>query len=267
MITLTHHDLRLTIAPELGGSVLSFQKGATDLLRNGEQATSPLEGAGFPLVPFAGRVTKGQFSFGRTDVQLAANFPPEPHAIHGDGWQSVWAVEDEGPSHLTIAHCYRPAPLSEETQTWPWAYKATQKFRLTDQGLSLTISIENQGAAPMPAGIGWHPYFPNHNARLTANTDGLEGTQSVDTLDLDTVMSWPDRMAALDLNGTVLTITASDALNYLTIYTPPGAAYFCAEPWSHDALALNSAAPETRGIRVLGPGERFSGEIALSIVA
>ena len=53
---------------------------------------------------------------------------------------------------------------------WPWAYHATQRFTLTPSGLTVELSLSNQSAAPMPAGLGWHPYFPR-TPRVTITAD------------------------------------------------------------------------------------------------
>jgi galactose mutarotase-like enzyme len=45
------------------------------------------------LVPFSNRIAYARFRFDGRDCALNQNFLPEPHAIHGDGWQGVWHVE------------------------------------------------------------------------------------------------------------------------------------------------------------------------------
>ena len=43
--------------------------------------------------------------------------------------------------------------------TWPWHYIATQTLTLRADSLDLALSVENRDSTPMPAGLGWHPYF------------------------------------------------------------------------------------------------------------
>src|SRR5206468_10500493 len=43
---------------------------------------------------------------------------------------------------------------------WPWAFRAMQHFALSPTGLSVALTLRNQSDTPMPAGLGWHPYFP-----------------------------------------------------------------------------------------------------------
>ena len=49
--------------------------------------------AGFPLVPYSGRIDHGRFTFQGREYRVPPNFPPEPHAIHGEGWMQAWTVE------------------------------------------------------------------------------------------------------------------------------------------------------------------------------
>ena len=78
-------------------AALSLQGGGIEELRRGNQAlmisapTPPFLGS-FAMVPFCSRITSGRFDYRGKSVQLAPNFPPEPHAIHGFGWQSRWQI-------------------------------------------------------------------------------------------------------------------------------------------------------------------------------
>jgi aldose 1-epimerase len=73
------------------------------------------------------------------------------------------------------------------------------------------------------------------------------------------VVEWPERAARL-------VMTAEGPLDFLVLYTPPGEAFFCAEPVSHVTDAINLAAagrPDT-GLRTLEPGESLAATITLT---
>lgn len=259
-ITIHHNGFNLTVAPAIGGSVLAFQKNGRDILRNAKSATTPLTGAGFPLIPFAGRITDGRFlDMGKT-IALSPNFPPEPHATHGDCWQSLWKVKGQTRKSLTLLR-------DHDGTNWPWRYRAQQHFLLTDRGLTLTLSITNLSDSIMPAGLGWHPYFPKARATLDAQAGPIKQPTDPSSLDIDAVYNWPDRKAHLTLGGITVELTASTAFPYLTIYTPPAEDYFCVEPWSHFPDALNTEAPESLGVTYLAPNSTFQGDITLSVIA
>jgi aldose 1-epimerase len=83
--------------------------------------------------------------------------------------------------------------------------------------------------------------------------------RAVDELELDNiftgwdgkaVIAWPERRAQLVVDA------EQPILSFLTLYTPPGADFFCVEPVSHCADAVNLARSgiADTGIRVLAPG-------------
>ena len=89
--TLRAGELELVVDAARGGSIMAFRDRGFDLMRPWDGVSEdPRSFASFPLVPFSGRVDHARFRFGGKTYDLAANFPPEPHAIHGDGWTSPW---------------------------------------------------------------------------------------------------------------------------------------------------------------------------------
>src|SRR5690606_2643399 len=74
-------------------------------------------------------------------------------------WKGRWQVQEASTRHVTLRYEYREA-------AWPWPYLARQRFELDDEGLALEISVHNRSDRAMPAGLGWHPYFPKPDARL-----------------------------------------------------------------------------------------------------
>ena len=107
--TLRAGELELVVDAARGGSIMAFRERGFDLMRPWDGVSEdPRAFASFPLVPFSGRVDHARFRFGGETYDLAPNFPPEPHAIHGDGWTSPW----------TSSPPRRPAP------SWSWSTTA-----------------------------------------------------------------------------------------------------------------------------------------------
>jgi len=281
-IVLEHGEFRLALMPLLGGSVRSFSWAGVDILRPAQAGSeaSPLETAGFPLFPYSGRICDGRFDWHGRTIQLEPNFPPEAHAIHGHAWLNPWTLEDQGPGFVRIAY-------DHVAGTWPWSYRAAQTFELTDDGVRLELALTNLSDGPMPAGLGWHPYFPRGDAVLQASVSGIwaaergalperpspvtmdadiSGPVSVDTLELDNAFSaspanarivWPGRGIQVDLES-------SAELGHLVVYIPAGADFFCVEPVSHAPNAVNSALERSvTGLRELAPGETLTALIRL----
>lgn len=281
MITLTAGSSSLTLAPDLGGSVLGLTLGGHRVLRAAEQAGAVLDSAAFPLIPFAGRIDQGRFEWMGRSIQLAANFPPEPHAIHGMCWQQPWTVRDQTATSLEMSRHH-------DGTGWPWAYRSTQTFTLTGDALRLDLSLTNCADTPMPGGLGWHPYFIRGDAVLTARTGliwaarpgtigtrpvaptpdtDLSGPRPVAGLVIDNAYDWPARSARMDWPGHHgVALTASDLFGRLVVYTPPGEDFFCVEPLSHAPDAHNrNHDPAKTGLRPLAPGETMHGTISLRL--
>ncbi len=269
-----------------GGCITAFrwQEGGRtiDWLRPaaGQGPVAAGDSACYPLVPFSNRIRDGRFSFEGRDFQLARNFAPAPHAIHGHGWEGLWQVAGRGDDHLTLS-------FAHVAEDWPSAYRAEQRFELQDGSLAVTLTLTNSGRQAMPAGLGLHPYFPRRpGCRLTAPVGQMWATDAEvmptelvsptagadpaagllpDEAALDNcftgfagraVIDWPEQRRRL-------TLEADAALRFLVVFTPPGRDFFCVEPVSHctDAVNLAAAGRDDTGLKVLRPGESFTARL------
>jgi aldose 1-epimerase len=290
LITLRAGDASLVLAPEAGGSVVRYwiERGASavDLLSEwaAPRRDRVFESAAFPLVPYSNRIRAGRFSFRGLDVLLPLNRPPERHSIHGLGWQTAWQP------HAVREH-EAVLEFRHTTDAWPWAFRATQQLTLAPASLSIELTLRNESETPMPAGLGWHPYFPRtRRTTLTADiqaiwlTDGevmpttLEPPRSdadlargitVEAVGLDNCYVGWRRRAAIEWPelATRLVMTAEAPLDFLVVYTPPGRPFFCVEPVSHvtDAFNLAAAGREDTGARALEPGETLRAAVVLTL--
>ena len=280
--TLRAGELELVVDAARGGSIMAFRDRGSDLMRPWDGVSEdPRSFASFPLVPFSGRVDHARFRFGGKTYDLAANFPPEPHAIHGDGWTSPWEMvaTTATSAELELVHD-GPGDVLR--------YRATQIFWLYPDRLEIAVSLTNRGPEPMPFGLGHHPYFGDRDqARLSAEVGGvwlpddlnvpkqLEPVpvlwgfrlrRPVDELVLDhnfqawdgrALIEWPEA-------GRALEITADELYRHLVVYVPPGQLFFCVEPVSMigDGFNLLSDGVEGTGVRVLAPGESMRGSMS-----
>ena len=269
--------------------IAAWRKGDRALLRPASEAFlqrgDPRSAACFPLVPFSNRIADGRFRFRGRTCQLARNFPPEPHAIHGYGWQNPWVVADAGPSRAELS--FRHAVPGT-----PFDYRARQTLALGDDGLEIALEVTSAGDGAMPAGIGLHPYFiRTDGVTLRASLDHVwqpdehnipKGRVSVPAawdfarglrlapLDLDHCFGGWDGRAELHWPETdfTLLIEATPPLRHLVIYVPPGQDFFCMEPVSqvNDGFNLLERGVEGTGARVLAPGETLGATVRLRVV-
>lgn len=303
--TLTTEHGVLDLLPASGGCIARFSvrtpSGEVDILRplTGDalaggraEPVDPRDTACFPLVPYSGRVRDGRFVWGGREVQERLNFAPEPHAIHGHGWQQPWRVEACGDDTATLAYTHEPGG-------WPYAYTARQQFRLAPPDglnilctLEMTVSLTNESQDTMPAGLGLHPYFPRtRDARLSADVSGVwltdDDVMPVERASLPSNMTLPDGInidetpldnaftgfggsAEIEWPGRGLKVRlrAGSPLSFLVVYTPPGEDFFCVEPVSNctDAFNLAAGGRDDTGTLTLAPGQTVQADVRFEVM-
>ena len=283
-VKLAAGPLTLVLAPTCGGGIAEFSADGVHILRPATDeawaAGSPRAMGSFAMVPFSGRVAEATFPWEGGPVQLKPNFPPERHAIHGDGWQAAWSVVTASASVAQLAFDH-----TGTTPGWPWSYRCEQTFALDPDCLTMTVAIENRGDTPMPVGFGFHPYFLRTPAvRLRAAVPevwvwdtakrpaakiatpkpwALDPERPVAGLALDhcfagwdgvAEITWPEHRLAV-------TIEAGAKLRHLIVFTPD-TDVFCVEPATHAPDALNIE-PDT--VPLLAPGKSISGGCRLRV--
>ncbi len=285
-ISLADGELTLELLPRVGAAVATLRYQGREVLRPAPPGTTdPFETAAFVLVPFANRIEHGRFRVGEREVAIERNAPGQAHPLHGHGWRRPWRVDslDRGRAALSFEH----APDS-----WPWRYAAAQTLTLRADSLEVAVSVENRDSTPMPAGLGWHPYFhKGPGATLKAHLEGVwltdgemlpvrlahgsrfgqwsRGDEVARPELLDHCHTgWPGvAEILLPQERLGLALTASRALRWLHLYSPPGKDFFCVEPVSQMPNAVNrSAPPAVTGQKLLAPGERLDARVTLSVV-
>lgn len=285
-LILQHGLDRCELFPQVGGSIGGWTVHGQEMLRAASAAAvsayDPFGMASFPLVPYSNRIANGEFEWNGNGFALTRNFPPEPHAIHGVGFERPWvcAARSADSALLTLNH--RP------DGAWPWPFEARQRITLAERELSLELSAVNLAPHPVPLAFGHHPYFPRRGAQLRFDArsvwlvggNGLPSEPAVvagrfdfskgapvEELEVDHCftgwsgparISWQDKPLALE-------VTASAALGSAVVYIHNGAEGFCFEPVPHINNALNLRAHEP-AMPVVAPGESFCAGIRFRAV-
>ncbi len=153
---LQGHGYRLHYNPVFGGRLDGIFYHDIPILRETLDYSSdnPLQSACFPLVPFSNRIRNGAFNFNGKHYRLEPNWDGDQPVIHGEAWQNQWQVIQKSEHQLVMKF--------EGQGWWPWHYRATQSFILSAQGIDIKLEIENLADSEMPAGLGFHPYFPKY---------------------------------------------------------------------------------------------------------
>ncbi len=288
VVELAAGECRVLVCPGTGGAIARFAWRDADILRRASDeaiaGSKVRQMSCYPLVPYSNRIGQARLRFGTEEFALRPNFPPERHALHGVGWRRPWSVAQRSAStaRLELAH--------EPDADWPFAFEASQSIALDGDGLSLALELRNAAGRPMPAGLGWHPYFPlAAGTTLESAWEGLWETgedrlprewvptpsamefrrpRRVDDWIVDRCFTgWKGR-AQLDYGAHRVELSAPAPLDCLVCYAPgDGRSFIALEPVSHviDAFALAAAGQSGTGMRVLAPGETMAATMRIGV--
>jgi aldose 1-epimerase len=274
----------LELVPQIGGGIARLRWRGRDVLRAASKqsikARDPTGLAEFPLVPFANRIAGGKIL--PAEVQLAPNTPGEVNALHGVGWQRPWQIveADQTPTNevaLQLSH--------RADSFWPWDFTATRRFVLTEDTLSVSLSVANNSLRPMPASLGFHLYFPRAKCLLKAST---KGRVEVDNTGIPTgevsLQSTKGLASSLDPSTNILdhcftqwngkarlsypsynVEIAAEGCGFLHLYSPREADFVCVEPVSAMPDAFNRTGDVNTGSKWLPPDPNQSLSISMLI--
>ena len=295
VVALAAHGFDLALLPAVGGSVAWLNWTGPDgrtmpLLRPSDAdaiaSGNPSRLACFPLVPFANRIAGSRFVFGGREHRLPVNRPPDPMAIHGFGFQAAWAAEAIGAAAIRLTH-------DHEVPGSPFRYRAEQSFRLEPGYVRIALAVTHAGSAPMPYGIGLHPWLPrppDTRLRFAAThvfvpdatklpaapepvgpaLDFRLSRRAAEAAPPDACFAgwdrcaavrWPERRCGVDL-------AAEGAFCALHLFVPADRDVLCPEPVSHVPNVHNRPDWAAYGpVRALGPGQTLRGAMTIRPVA
>lgn len=155
LIECKYGDMHIAVAPALGGALAWLRWRGQEILRpldpHGVQRANMC--GSYPLIPWSNHIADGRFVFDDQPFQVTRNVPDNPHALHGIGWQQAWEVVSASETQIDLA---LTCPASA---CWPWPWRASQRFALTENGLTVTLTYHNLVDHAVPAGLGFHPFF------------------------------------------------------------------------------------------------------------
>lgn len=287
IVWLHHAGQRLGLVPSLGGSVAAWQcdrpEGPFDLWRAWDGATPDLlRFAAFPMVPWCNRISRGGFTQDGAFHPIRPNRADEPYPLHGDGWLQPWQLAQQSDD---------AAELRLESHRFdgnPYDYAARQTFRLVDGGLDQTLEVRHLGEAPLPYGLGLHPWFARTlRTRITAPVQGmwLSGADPLPTGYTTNIprdcnltegvaangplidngysgwggtarIDWPEWGVRLMVSVPNFDLDGGAARHYCQLYRPPLGPAFCFEPTTQPINAFHLA--RRPGLRVLSQGEQMT---------
>lgn len=271
-VVLQSGGMRCVLRPDLGGCVAGCWLGAEPALRSMAQVRSARESGCFPLLPFSNRLANARLQWAGRQYLLNANFAPEPHALHGIGWQRAWRLEQREVDRVTL----RLEHAADEH--WPFDFASEQQVVLEANALLLSMKVTNTGLVPAPAGLGWHPYVVKRpGARVQFRAAGRWETDDrqlpirrVDVHGLDAPCDLLEVNHAYDgIDGPVrlldarLHVTITSSLSRLVVSTNPAKDFIALEPVSHTPDSFNRD-DASLGTVELRPGESLRARMTLA---
>ncbi|MGF6776539.1 aldose 1-epimerase [Paraburkholderia sp. GAS334] len=286
-VTLSNAQLRLDVAPLLGGGVTRFDYrsdgGLVPIFRRCRHVacdTDPNELACYPLLPYSNRIGGGQFSFSGRSIDVPLNRDGESLPIHGDGWLAPWQVADTDHQSVRLT--------LDRSRGKPYAYRAMQMYTLDGPTLIVTLEIENSGREALPFGLGIHPFLPRDTGtELSAAAGGLWLADDdwlpmrhvpappawqfgvayplPETIVNHAFTGWSGRTAVVWPKRRLSLTIAADT-DYYVLYTPPSKDFFCFEPVDHPINAMNlPGGAAANGMTVLARGERLTRQFTFTV--
>ena len=287
IVQLKSGDSQVTLCPEIGGAIARYTWKGHDILRRApDTAISEhlvRQMGVYPLVPYSNRIGQAKLIVGDQIFSLRPNFLQEPHAIHGFGWQRGWKVvkRNADSAELHLKH--------DPDIDWPFACEVTQVVRLSTSALHLHLAVKNKDTRTMPAGLGFHPYFPlTPDTHMQTDWRGMwqMGSDSLPTAlgpvpmeadfsQLRPLTNWKvdhcftgwRRRAVLDYPTHRMQLDASEACRQIVVFAPnDGRNFIALEPVTNinNAFALAAIGVPDTGMRMLAANESF--EISMSIM-
>ncbi len=250
------------------------------------------------LFPFPGRLPGKTLNWQGKTYELGSD-DGRGNAIHGFVHTRPWRVISQSASRLVGEfHAWQDDPSLK--QRWPADFRITATYELAAGVLKMHYRMENPGDAPLPCGLGTHPYFrvplggssasdclvelpvttqweliemiPTGRQLPLANAPELAAGKKFGELTLDSCFAglqfsgeWCAARIRDNESGRAMTIRFDRAFRECVVYTPPHREAICIEPYTCVPGAAAMKEPAAAGLRILGPGESFEARVEFEV--
>ena len=299
-----NHNLAAKIAPELGSNLFSYRAGEYELIYCDRELLKQGDFTGSPVLwPFPNRVRDKKYSYGGHEYSLAdvPRAPHDPMLIHGLVYDRAWQFQEPlvKADRAEVTTSIDISPASPYYAAYPFTSRLSLTYSLTNQGISVSYTVQNKGPHSLPFGFALHPYF----VQLSGKNDTTVSIPAETVMEADKTLLPTERLfdvnqimyAMFDLReprpiGMLrldhvytdlkpeesaiityrkqqmhLSVSATTDFTHMVIYTPPNDdPFFCLENQTCSTDAINLHA---RGLYQMShllevlPGESSSGTI------
>jgi galactose mutarotase-like enzyme len=276
-VQLNDGNATVAIAAHRGAIATRFDIGERHVLfMDAETLADPTKNVrgGVPvLFPTPGKLANDAWSYAGKSGSMKQ---------HGFARNVAWR-----PNERTANSVVMSIESNDETRTqFPWDFTFDMTFTVSGFTLRLDQRIANTGSAPMPFGVGFHPYFQVPDADKPRTTVATAATRAFDNVTKTTIglagpaslgsaeaRSTPEGSAksidlaqkevdlhlldhgstesSLAFPGGTVRLAGSPEYTHWVVWTLAGRDFVCLEPWTCPGNALNTG----DRLIVLAPGE------------
>jgi aldose 1-epimerase len=112
------------------------------------------------LLPWPNRIRDSRYVFEGAEHRVAISEPERGSALHGLVLWANWHPLRHSNDDVVLGYMLHPQP------GYPFTLELEVEYRLTDDGLEVTLRATNRGTEAAPFGAGFHPYLTLGGARL-----------------------------------------------------------------------------------------------------
>jgi aldose 1-epimerase len=271
--------LEAVLLPEAGARLHRLRAFGHDLLRTPPDPAAhlrdPFFWGAYLMAPWCNRLAAGDSTVKARTVRLTSNFP-DGSAIHGQVYAIPWVAMEPGSCTVRAG-----------SDGWPWPYAVTVMAEVRDAAVQLRWRLTNLADEPMPAGIGFHPWWrrpvqlrvaaervyasnvspptepepvrDRFDLRTLATpSEGLDGTWTAESAP-EIELAWPDL-------GLWATLSTSALASYVAVATPADLDAIAVEPQTHAPDGLRRLVDgRSDGLTMLPAGASLTLEVGISI--
>jgi galactose mutarotase-like enzyme len=156
------HGAQKVVVCEVGATLRSYEVGTHAVLDGFGADEWSHSGRGQVLAPWPNRLADGRYEFGGIRAQAALDEPERHNAIHGLVRWLPWTLQTRHQNQLSLRLQLHPSP------GYPFSLLLEMEYHVGRDGLTITTTAQSMQEAPIPFGLGFHPY-------LTAGPETVDG--------------------------------------------------------------------------------------------
>lgn len=152
LLDLEEGEYRATVAT-VGATLAALTFRGRPLVHPLDTAHLPRAYEGKVLAPWPNRIRDGRWTWEGAALQVPITEVGTGNALHGLACWLEWDVGTLTPSLVTLHATLAAQP------GYPFPLGLEVRYELSEDGLRWTVIATNEGGAPAPVGLGFHPYL------------------------------------------------------------------------------------------------------------